>query len=493
VKLTSWTSDLGSKLLNWPPDDDLVTRRAAESQKVLQWGHQIAAQVGALGPEMQSRTDDELRGLTGLSRARLDRGESLDELLPEAFAAVREAAARTLGHRHLDVQVIGGAVLHRGMVAEMRAGEGKTLTVALAAYLNALPGTGVHVLTASDYLAARDAGRLGSLYRFLGLSTGLVTAGPDHTPEKRRPEYEADVTYGDWRQFAIDYLYDNMSWDTEELVQRGHPFAIIDDADRILIDDMELTPELSGEGQTLARVQAWDYLGQYRRRAGIAGTAVTDARTYQRMYCLDVVAVPPDKPVIRVDHPAGEYRTRLARLTALADQTGRRHAAGQPVLIATESPEESATVSGLLAERDISHEALTTADDEREAQLIAGAGRRGRSPLSPGRPGRERASAWAARMAPDTTRSPTWAACASWVQCGPPALAPNSNCATVLAARETQERPNFSGPTKTTSSRACWIRDWRHSFPGTPASTAACRLARPRLLGPARRHRPSQN
>jgi preprotein translocase subunit SecA len=165
VKLTNWTSDLGSKLLSWPPDDDLVTRRAAEGQKVLQWGHQIAAQVGALGPEMQSRTDDELRDLTGLFRARLDRGESLDELLPEAFAAVQEAAARTLGHRHLDVQVIGGTVLHRGMVAEMRAGEGKTATVALAAYLNALPGTGVHVLTASDYLAARDAGRL-------GLSTG---------------------------------------------------------------------------------------------------------------------------------------------------------------------------------------------------------------------------------------------------------------------------------------------------------------------------------
>jgi preprotein translocase subunit SecA len=175
-----------------------------------------------------------------------------------------------------------------------------------------------------------------------------------------------------------------VAWDSAELVQRGHPFAIADDADRILIDDMELTPEISGEGHTLARVQAWDYLGQYRRRAGIAGTAVTDARTYQRMYCLDVVAVPPDKPVIRVDHPAGEYRTRL---TALADQTGQRHAAGQPVLIAAESPEETATVSGLLAERGIGHEVLTTADDEREAQVIADAGRRGAVTVSTGTAG----------------------------------------------------------------------------------------------------------
>jgi preprotein translocase subunit SecA len=325
---------------------------------------------------MQSRPDGELRDLTGLFRARLGRGESLDDLLPEAFAAVREAAARTLGWRHTDAQIIGGAALHRGTIAELRAGEGKTLTVALAAYLNALPGAGVHVLTASDYLAARDAGRLDSLYRFLGLNTGLMTAGLAQTPELRRPEYAADVTYGGWSEVALDYLRDNLVWGPEELVQRGHPLAIADDAGRILIDAMEWTPAVTGEGHILARVDAWDYLRQYQRLAGIASRAVTDARTYRQLYRLDVVPVPPDKPVIRVDHPDGEYRTRLARLTALADQTGVRHAAGQPVLIATESAEESGTVSGLLAERGISHEVLT-ADDERDAQVLAGAARRG--------------------------------------------------------------------------------------------------------------------
>jgi preprotein translocase subunit SecA len=326
---------------------------------------------------MQSRPDGELRDLTGLFRARLGRGESLDDLLPEAFAAVREAAARTLGRRHTDAQIIGGAALHRGTIVELRAGEGKTLTVALAAYLNALPGAGVQVLTASDYLAARDAGRLGSLYRFLGLSTGLITAELAQTPELRRPEYAADVTYGGWSEVALDYLRDNLVWGPEELVQRGHPLAIADDAGLILIDAMEWTPAVTGEGHILARVDAWDYLRQYQRLAGIAGRAVTDARTYRQLYHLDVVPVPPDKPVIRVDHPDGEYRTRLARLTALADQTGVRHAAGQPVLIATESAEESGTVSGLLAERGISHEVLTAADDERDAQVLAGAGRRG--------------------------------------------------------------------------------------------------------------------
>jgi len=374
------------KLLNWPPDDTLGSR--LDGEKVLEWGRQIAGQVDALGPEMQSHTDDALGALTGAFRARLARGEPLDDLMPQAFAAVREVAARTLGWRPLDVQIIGGAVLHRGKIAEMRAGEGKTLTAALTGYLNALPGRGVHVMTVSDYLAARDAGRMAALYRFLGLSTGLVTAVLPGAPDSRRLAYEADVTYGDWKQFAFDYLRDNLAWGSEQMVQRGHFFAIADDADLILIDAIESQQMITAETRTLAMAHVRDYLGQYQRLAGMTGTAVTDALAYQKIYHLDVVPVPAGKPVIRVDHPDAVHRTTQAKLAALADEAAARHATGQPVLIGATSSEEAQTVSGLLARRGIGHEVLTGADDERDAQAIAEAGRRSAVTIIAGMAGR---------------------------------------------------------------------------------------------------------
>jgi preprotein translocase subunit SecA len=425
--------------------------------EILRWCRDVVAQVNALGAEMESRADDGLRALTGVFRARLDRGEPLDGLLPEAFAAVREAAVRTLGQRHFDVQVMGGAVLHMGKIAEMKTGEGKTLTATLPAYLNALPGTGVHVMTANDYLASRDAGWMGPVYRFLGLEAGLIDAGAE--PAARRVEYAADVTYSSREQFGYDYLRDNMAWDLEERVQRGQLFALVDEADLILLDEMrtpllisgpadqgeprqaefarvaaslergvhydaderQRTVSLTEEGarraedglgvsnlyeeahlplihhlhnalkakefflrdrdyvlaggeaviidetsgrlhhgrrysdgiheaveareglairaatQPLATVCMWDYLRQYQRLAGMTGTAMTEADAYRQIYHLDVVTIPTNRPMIRLDHLDAIDRTRKAKLAALADEAAARHATGQPVLVGTAS------------------------------------------------------------------------------------------------------------------------------------------------------------
>jgi preprotein translocase subunit SecA len=464
----------------------------------------VVGQVNALGPEMGSRTDEALRGLSCSFRERLSRGEPLDDLLPEAFAAVREAADRTLGQRPFDVQVMGGAVLHLGKIVEMRTGEGKTLTATLPAYLAALGGAGVHVMTANDYLACRDVEWMGPVYRFLGLLCGWV--GPvrpridpvpqvaEHPePAVRRAAYGADVTYGSWEQF--DYLRDNLSWQPEECVQRGHNLAIVDEADLILIDEM-LTPllitgpadqaearhaefaalaaslergvhydidergravaltedgtwevqerlgvgnlydtenlplvhqvqtalganefyrkdrdylvtggeaviidEMSGrlqhgrryadgiheaieakegltvhtEQQMLASVPVWDYLGRYRRLAGMTGTASTEAALYRRIYRRDVVQIPTNRPMIRVDHPDGCFRTRQSKLMALIDETATRHATGQPVLIGAASIEDSDEISRLLTGRGITHHVLTARNHEQEAQVIGDA------------------------------------------------------------------------------------------------------------------------
>jgi preprotein translocase subunit SecA len=211
--------------------------------EILRWCREVVSQVNALEPGMRAQTDDALRALTTSFRDRLAGGEPIDALLPEAFAAVREAAARTLGQRHFDVQVMGGAVLHLGMLAEMRTGEGKTLTATLPAYLHALTGEPVHVMTANDYLAQRDAEWMGPVYRLLGLSVGLLTAQPNPDSAVRQEEYRADVTYGPWAQFGYDYLRDNMAWERYEIVQRGHRFAIVDEADLVLLDEMR-TPML---------------------------------------------------------------------------------------------------------------------------------------------------------------------------------------------------------------------------------------------------------
>jgi len=223
-------------------------------EKVLRFGegrivrklHGIALQINALEDSFSSLSDVELREETDRFKARLADGESLDDLLPEAFATVREAAKRTLGQRHFDVQLMGGAALHLGNIAEMKTGEGKTLVATLPAYLNALAGNGVHVVTVNDYLASYQADLMGRVFRFLGLSTGVILS--DQTPEQRRVQYAADVTYGTNNEFGFDYLRDNMAWTTSELVQRGHNFAIVDEVDSILIDEARTPRHHLGPG-----------------------------------------------------------------------------------------------------------------------------------------------------------------------------------------------------------------------------------------------------
>ena len=206
----------------------------------------VARKVDDLSERFKSMSDEELGGMTAYLRERHERGEKLDELLPEAFAAVREASGRTLGMRHFPVQLMGGVVLHRGMIAEMKGGEGKTLVAPLAGYLNAIDGRGVHVVTVNDYLARRDSEWMGAIYRFMGMSVGLLQNGM--SPSLRRPAYAADVTYGTNSELGRDYLRDNMAMQAEGRVQRGHAFAIVDDADSILIDGARTPLIISGVG-----------------------------------------------------------------------------------------------------------------------------------------------------------------------------------------------------------------------------------------------------
>ncbi|MGA1501467.1 MAG: DEAD/DEAH box helicase, partial [Candidatus Nanopelagicales bacterium] len=217
--------------------------RAGEG-KTLRTLEGIARQVNAIEDDFVAMTDEELRGLTAEYRTRIDNGESLDELLPEAFATVREAARRTLGQRHYDVQIMGGGALHLGNIAEMRTGEGKTLVATLPSYLNALSGKGVHVVTVNDYLAERDSEWMGRIHRFLGLRVGVILA--HMTPAERREAYAADITYGTNNEFGFDYLRDNMAWSTEEMVQRGHNFAVVDEVDSILVDEARTPLIISG-------------------------------------------------------------------------------------------------------------------------------------------------------------------------------------------------------------------------------------------------------
>ena len=217
--------------------------RAGEG-KTLRTLDSIARQVNAIEDDFVAMTDEELKALTGEYRTRLDNGETLDDLLPEAFATVREAARRTLGQRHYDVQLMGGGALHLGNIAEMRTGEGKTLVATLPSYLNALSGKGVHVVTVNDYLAERDAEWMGRIHRFLGLDVGVILA--HMTPAERREAYAADITYGTNNEFGFDYLRDNMAWSTEEMVQRGHNFAVVDEVDSILVDEARTPLIISG-------------------------------------------------------------------------------------------------------------------------------------------------------------------------------------------------------------------------------------------------------
>ena len=457
----------------------------------------IAEKVNDLEPQVKALSDEELRGQTALFRERYANGETLDDLLPEAFATVREASVRTLGMRHFDVQVIGGIALHRGMIAEMKTGEGKTLVSTLAGYLNAIPGEGVHIVTVNDYLAKRDSEWMGQVYKFLGMSVGILQNGM--RLDMKKPAYNADVAYGTNSEFGFDYLRDNMVGRADMRVQRGHHFAIVDEVDSILIDEARtpliisgagtksastykdfaravrgLTPDvdfemdeakhtiaatdqglrkierslgvdniysdMSGqlvnhlqqalkaqymfhrdqqyvvvdgevkivdeftgrimegrryseglhqaieakegvyireENQTLATITLQNYFRLYDKLSGMTGTAMTEDAEFREIYNLPVQVIPPNKPVQRIDHDDLVYRTVEAKFNAVADDVAKRHATGQPVLVGTVSIESSERLSRILDKRGIKHAVLNAKFHEREAQIVAQAGREG--------------------------------------------------------------------------------------------------------------------
>ena len=469
--------------------------------KILRKLGRIAEQVNSIEEDFEKLTDAELRGMTVEFRQRLADGETLDDLLPEAFATAREAAKRTLGQRHFDVQIMGGAALHLGNIAEMKTGEGKTLTAVLASYLNALAGNGVHVVTVNDYLARRDSEWMGRIHRFLGLEVGVILA--QMTPEERRKNYEADITYGTNNEFGFDYLRDNMAWGLEECVQRGHSYAIVDEVDSILIDEArtpliisgpaeqsgkwytefaKIAPRLrrgeDGEGdyevdekkrtvgilesgvekvedylgidnlydpvntplvsflnnavkakelykrdkdyvvmngevlivdeftgrilhgrrynegmhqaieakegvqiqnenQTLATITLQNYFRLYEKLAGMTGTAMTEANEFHQIYKLGVVPIPTNMPMIRADQPDVVYQTVAAKFEACVADIVERHAAGQPVLVGTTSVEKSEILSRMLKRGGVPHEVLNAKYHEREAAIVAQAGRKG--------------------------------------------------------------------------------------------------------------------
>ncbi len=450
--------------------------------------------INKLEPEMQALSDTQLRARTDEFRTRLSQGESLDDLLPEAFAVVREASCRTLKMRHFDVQLLGGIVLHQGRIAEMKTGEGKTLAATLPVYLNALSGKGVHVVTVNDYLARRDAEWMGEIYQFLGLSVGVIVHGLSF--EERKAAYSADVTYGTNNEFGFDYLRDNMVVYPEQIVQRELNYAIVDEVDSILIDEArtpliisgaaedsarhyqrfaQIVPQLKPErdytvdekaktiamtdeglrrvekllniedlfdevnfelnhylnqalkakeffardrdyivkdgeviivdeftgrlmpgrrysdglhqsieakegvavlkeSQTLATITFQNYFRMYNKLAGMTGTAKTEEEEFRKIYGLDVVVIPTNKPMIRTDLPDAVYRTKRAKNQAILDDITERHAKGQPVLVGTISIEASEYVSDQLKRRGIPHQVLNAKYHDQEAEIVKLAG-----------------------------------------------------------------------------------------------------------------------
>ena len=483
------------------------------STKELKKIRPIADKVLALDEEFSKKTDKELQAMTPALKERLAAGESLDDILPEAFATCREAAWRVLGMKHFPVQIIGGIVLHRACIAEMKTGEGKTLVATLPVYLNALTGKGVHVVTVNDYLAKRDSEWMGKVYRFLGLSVGLIVHGI--TNEQRRAAYQADITYGTNNEFGFDYLRDNMVTYKEQMVQRGHYYAIVDEVDSILIDEARTPLIISGEGdkstdmykladnfaktlrasvvaelddkedhdeqvdgdyivdekkktatltqsgiekaekyfnvenladaenmtlahhinqaikargvmkrdvdyvvrdgeviivdeftgrlmmgrrcnegqhhaieakesvevahesKTLASITFQNYFRMYDKLAGMTGTAQTEAAEFDEIYGLAVVEVPTNRPVQRVDMNDAVYKTVKGKYNAVIDQVVECHKKGQPVLVGTISIEKSEVLSSMLKRRGIKHEVLNAKFHEKEAEIIAQAGKKG--------------------------------------------------------------------------------------------------------------------
>ena len=486
----------------------------------------IVRKINELGPSVGSLDDSQLRAKTDEFRRRLEAGETLDDILPEAFAVVREVADRTLKMRHFDVQLIGGVVLHEGKIAEMKTGEGKTLVATLAVYLNALEGRGVHVVTVNDYLAKRDAQWMGPIYHFLGLSVGVIQHEASFVydpayrsddrrfdrlrPVTRKEAYQADITYGTNNEFGFDYLRDNMRYDLDEYVQRELNYAIVDEVDSILIDEArtpliisgpseestdlyyqidKIVPKLkrdvdytvdekartvmlteegsikverllgvknlydpsnielvhhvnqalkahvlfkrdvdyivkdgeviivdeftgrlmpgrrwsdglhqaieakegvkiASENQTLATITFQNYFRMYRKLAGMTGTAETEAEEFAKIYNLDVVVIPTHKPMIRVDHPDVIYKTERAKFQAVVNEIVECHKRGQPVLVGTVSIEKSERLSAMLKKKGIPHSVLNAKYHEKEAEIIAQAGRSGAVTIATNKAGR---------------------------------------------------------------------------------------------------------
>ncbi len=450
--------------------------------------------INDLEPKISKFSDEELKKQTELFKERLDRGEPLDQLLPEAFATCREASVRVMGMRHYDVQLIGGLILNRGSIAEMRTGEGKTLVATLPIYLNALTGRGAHVVTVNDYLASRDAEWMGRLYNWLGLSTGTIVH--DLSDQQRKAAYGADITYGTNNEFGFDYLRDNMKFDPENFVQRELNYAIVDECDSILIDEARTPLIISGpaedsvevykkidkivpilkrdvhftmeeksktvsiteegnsavekflgvenvydiehigmlhyiyqalkahylfkkdvdymivegeiviideftgrlmagrrwsdglhqaveakegvevrkENQTLATVTFQNYFRMYNKLSGMTGTAETEAVEFDKIYGLDVVVIPTNKPIARKDYNDIIYQTEVAKFKAIAADVKERSGTGQPILIGTVSIERSERLSDMLTKEGIKHNVLNAKQHEKEAEYVAQAG-----------------------------------------------------------------------------------------------------------------------
>jgi preprotein translocase subunit SecA len=468
----------------------------------------LVDQINSLEPETQAMSDDQLKARTGLFRERLENGESIDDLLPEAFATVREASRRTLNMRHFDCQLIGGAVLHQGKIAEMKTGEGKTLVATLSAYLNALPGKGVHIITVNDYLAQRDTEWMGQIFRFLGLSVGTILHGLND--KERKDAYGCDIVYGTNNEFGFDYLRDNMKFNIEDIVQRDLHYAIVDEVDSILIDEartpliisgpaeksthlyyqvnsiipglkkdsdytidekarsVTLTEEgvaktenllkveniydpqyiellhhvnqalkahtlfkrdvdyivknnevlivdeftgrlmpgrrygeglhqaleakenvkIENENQTLASITFQNYFRMYDKLAGMTGTADTEAAEFKKIYDLDVVVIPTNMPMIRIDYPDSIYKTKKEKYEAVLNEIVRLHKNGQPVLVGTISIDVSEALSKKLEKRGIRHTVLNAKHHQKEAEIIAQAGQKGAVTISTNMAGR---------------------------------------------------------------------------------------------------------
>ena len=483
------------------------------SERELKSIYPIVDKIEAMADEYRALTDEELRAKTPEFKARLANGETLDDILPEAFAAVREAAGRVLGLYPYRVQLIGGIVLHQGRIAEMKTGEGKTLVATLPAYLNALTGNGVHIVTVNDYLAKRDSEWMGKVHRFLGLSVGLIVH--DLTSDERRAAYAADITYGTNNEMGFDYLRDNMALFSSELVQRGHAFAIVDEVDSILIDEARTPLIISGIGQkstemysrtealvarfrkkviaetdekeeedvnvdadyivdekaktatltargiakaeqyfeienlsdpenstiahhinqaikahgtmkrdidyvvkdgevvivdeftgrlmfgrryseglhqaieakehvtvareskTLATITFQNYFRLYKKLSGMTGTALTEEEEFGTIYTLDIIEIPSNRPIARIDDPDVVYKTEAAKYRAVIAQVKECHAKGQPVLVGTVSIEKNEHLSYLLSREGIKHNLLNAKNHEKEAEIVAQAGKLG--------------------------------------------------------------------------------------------------------------------